>query len=162
DNRPLKDYSSPIARNFPIGATTGKATVPPSLLNMLKQSQFGGLTLEYPNDHLESFLEICRIQNYNKDIFDVMHLRLFSIILKDKAKAWIRHVLTEIVATWVACQQAFSKKNFPLSKTKEPKKKITNFQQYDIESLYEGLNGPSLMSLDSIIGRSFRNNPLMK
>ena len=56
--------------------------------------QFHRLPSEDPNLHIANFLKICDIFKANGATDDAIWLRLFSLCLKDKAKAWFNSLPT--------------------------------------------------------------------
>ena len=79
----------------------------------------------------------------NGVINDAIRLRLFSFSLKDKTKAWLNSLLAGSITNWNILEivnilaQKFLAKYFPLIKTVKLHNDITNFMQYDHESMYE-------------------------
>ena len=68
---------------------------------------------------------------------NAIRLRLFSFSLKDKAKAWLNSLPTWLITNWATLAQKFLTKYFPPVKTIKVCNDITNFMQYDQESMYE-------------------------
>ena len=142
ENRPLKDYAAPNARGLRSGIArptieAGHFTIPPALLSMIRQNQFGGLPSEDPNDHVDMFLELCETLRIEGASVDAIRLRLFPLSLRDRAKTWLKYVPAETITTWDQLEQAFLDKFFPPSKTAHLRTQITGFIQRDGESLSE-------------------------
>ena len=122
ENRPLKDYAAPNARGLRSGIArptieAGHFTIPPALLSMIRQNQFGGLPSKDPNDHVDMFLELCETLRIEGASVDAIRLRLFPLSLRDRAKTWLKYVPAETITTWDQLEQAFLDKFFPPSKT---------------------------------------------
>lgn len=141
-NRTLKDYFTPTAYISPSciqlpNTTAAHYEIKSSTIQMLPP--FHGLTHDDPYKHLNEFLEICstvRIQNFTNE---ALMLRLFPFSLKDKAKHWLNSLPANSITTWDQLQQRFLEKYFPIGKTNQLKRPITNFAQMDGEQFYETL-----------------------
>ncbi|KAJ4708787.1 DNA-directed DNA polymerase [Melia azedarach] len=59
----------------------------PALINMVQQNQYGGLSHEDPNIHLAMFLEVCDTVMMNGVDQYLIRMRLFTLSLRDKARA---------------------------------------------------------------------------
>ena len=108
--------------------------IKPGLIQMLPN--FYGNTNEDPYRHLDDFLEICstvRIPNYSED---ALKMTLFQFSLKDKAKHWFR-TLEIPPTTWELLQREFLKKYFPIGKTNQIRRSLTNFSQAEREQFHE-------------------------
>jgi len=66
----------------------------PTLISMVKQSQFGDSPMEDPSLHLSIFLEVCDTLKLNGVSIDAICLRPFLFSLKDKARAWLLFITT--------------------------------------------------------------------
>ncbi|KAJ8768975.1 hypothetical protein K2173_023970 [Erythroxylum novogranatense] len=130
NNRPM----SPIIRPT---ITAASFEIPHSITSMVRASQFGGLPLEDPNTHLETFLDICDLFNQNGVLEDAVRLRLFPFYLRDKARAWLASLQSGSITTWDEMMRLFLAKIFPPAKVAKMKNEITSFTQYENESLYE-------------------------
>jgi len=108
-----------------------------ALISMVQQSQFGGTPLEEPNLHLSVFLEVCETLKLNGVSSDVIRLRLFPFLLRDKVLAWLHSLPSGCITTWNELTRAFITKFFPPSKTASLRNQIINSMQKDDEMLYE-------------------------
>ena len=68
---------------------------------------------------------------------DAIILRLFSFSLKDRAKEWLNSLPARSISDWATLAQKFLAKYFSPGKTVKLRNDITNFMQYDQESMYE-------------------------
>ena len=71
---------------------------------------------------------------------DAIRLRLFSFSLKDKAREWFNCLPARSITNWAILAQKFFAKYFPPGKTVKLRNDITNFMQYDQESMYEAIS----------------------
>ena len=110
----------------------------PSYVTMIQTSvQFYGLPNEDPNLHVANFLEICDMFRANGASDDAIRLRLFPFSLRDKAKAWLNSLPAGSIHDWNTLARKFLSKYFPPAKTVKLRNEITNFMQFDNETLYE-------------------------
>ncbi|KAM6567243.1 hypothetical protein CsatA_026371 [Cannabis sativa] len=136
----LLEYFSPISSNAPscIVLPTTNAThfeLKPSIIQLLPS--FYGLEREDPYMHVKDFLDICstfRFQNFSDES---VKLRLFPFSLKDRAKAWLNSLPTGTITTWEQLFNKFLAKFFPMSKTDNLRREISEFYQKDNEEFYE-------------------------
>ena len=143
EGRALRDYAVPSIngsnssiRRPPIAANNFE--IKPAIIQMIQTSvQFGGLSTDDPNTHITNFLEICDTFKHNGVSDDAIRLRLFPFSLRDKAKAWLNSLPQGAITTWEELAQRFLAKFFPPAKTAKMRNDITQFMQYDMESLYE-------------------------
>ena len=68
---------------------------------------------------------------------NAIRLRLFPFSLKDRAKEWLNSLPTRSIFDWATLVQKFLAKYFPPAKTVKLRNDITNFMQYDQESMYK-------------------------
>ena len=57
---------------------------------MVQQNQYGGLAHEDPNVHLVIFLKIANMVKMNGVTEDLIRMRLFPFLLRDKARGWVQ------------------------------------------------------------------------
>ena len=98
---------------------------------------FYGLNNEDPYKHMDEFLEMCltiKIHNFSDD---ALRLKLFSFLLKDKAKYWLHSLDSMTISIWDQLQSEFLKKNFLIEKMNQIRKAITSFFQLDGELFHE-------------------------
>ena len=66
-----------------------------------------------------------------------MRLRLFPFSLKDRAKNWLNSLPGGSITSWDDLAQKFLAKFFPPAKTVKMRTEISNFAQFEGETLYE-------------------------
>ena len=71
-----------------------------ALINMVQQNQSGGLAHEDPSVHLATFLEIAGTVKMNGVTEDVIRMRMFPLLLRDKAREWLQSLQPGSIATW--------------------------------------------------------------
>ncbi|KAG9449960.1 hypothetical protein H6P81_009925 [Aristolochia fimbriata] len=82
--------------------------IKPQILSMIQNNyQFGGLSNEDPNEHIEKFLEICDSFRFNDVTNEAVWLRIFPFILRDRAKSWFQTLPPESIRTWDELQRKF-------------------------------------------------------
>ena len=93
ENRILLDYMIPTVTEHQ--SAIRKPTInaahfelKPGTLQMIQNSQFGGLPSEDPKEHVANFLEVCDTfcQNVSEE---AVRLRSFPFSLRDRAKNWL-------------------------------------------------------------------------
>ena len=91
----MRDYFRPIVndnysgiRRQPINANNFE--LKPTFINIVQHNQYGGLPHEDPNVRLATFLEIADTVKMNRVTEDVIRIRLFPFLLRDKAKGWLQ------------------------------------------------------------------------
>ncbi|KAG9444879.1 hypothetical protein H6P81_016219 [Aristolochia fimbriata] len=112
--------------------------IKPQILSMIQNNyQFGGLSNEDPNEHIEKFLEICDTFRFKDVINEAVWLRIFPFTLRDRAKSWYHTLPPESIRTWEELQRKFLGRYFPLAKTIKLRNAISNFMPEHDEQLYE-------------------------
>ncbi|KAK4271099.1 hypothetical protein QN277_019840 [Acacia crassicarpa] len=111
--------------------------IKPSLISLVQQSSFSGSDLEDPNQHIETFLQICDTIKMNGVPEDALRLRLFPFSLTGKARAWLRSCPTGSLSTWDIITTKFLKNFFPSSKYTKLMSDISCFTQGNGESFCE-------------------------
>ena len=114
--------------------------IKPALITMVQQSRFGGSALEDPHEHITQFLEYCNTVKINGVPADSIRLQLFPFALRDSAKVWLNTLPLAQKDSWEHLVQAFFEKYYPPLKAAEYRDKITNFSQFDGESLHDTWN----------------------
>lgn len=113
----------------------GAYSIPPSLISNLPH--FRGTQTEDPQDHLNEFTALCRIQKSAAVDENVVKLILFSFSLKEQAKAWYNSLASQSIDSWDNMCAAFMKEFYSASRTKNLKKQISTFRQRDGDELHE-------------------------
>ncbi|KAK9003784.1 hypothetical protein V6N11_018681 [Hibiscus sabdariffa] len=112
--------------------------VKPVMFNMLHTiGQFGGSPVENARQHLKSFLEICtsfKIQGVSNDI---LKLKLFPYLLRDKTKAWWNNLPPDSYQSWIELSRGFLAKFSYSNMTDKLRSEITSFRQEDDEAMHE-------------------------
>ena len=116
------------ANNFHVDSATMQA---------IRDNKFHGLSAEDPNAHLRNFLEIVDNFKVNGVPEETIRLRLFSRSLEGRAREWLDSLPNNSITTWNLLVEKFLSKYFSPAKTERLIKEIQNFQQSDMESLYE-------------------------
>jgi hypothetical protein len=106
----LRDYSTPVVANVPVGpaVNTGIRNFElwTGLITMVQANQFCGLPSEDASAHLQHFLELCDTIVI-KDVAPAsIRLRLFPFSLAGKVKQWF-YKEKEAVSTWDKCFTMF-------------------------------------------------------
>ena len=105
------------------------------ILQMLQNILFHRLPSENPNMHLTSFIEVCDMINYNGVIEETLILRLFPLLLGDRAKHWLISQPLDSITSWNDLVQKFLTKFFPPAKIVQLVQEINTFRQLEGESL---------------------------
>ncbi|KAG9458327.1 hypothetical protein H6P81_002835 [Aristolochia fimbriata] len=112
--------------------------IKPQILSMIQNNyQFGGLSNEDPNEHIEKFLEICDTFRFKDVTNEAVWLRLFPFTLRDRAKIWYHTLPPESIRTWDELQRKFLGKYFPPAETIKLRNAILTFMQENDEQLCE-------------------------
>ena len=76
-------------------------------LQMLHNIQFHGLPSENPNAHLTSFINVYDTVKYNGVLEKALRLRLFPLLLSDRAKHWLTGQPLDSITSWNDLMQNF-------------------------------------------------------
>ena len=110
----------------------------PMIFQMLQtMGQFSGSPQEDPHLHLKKFLEVASNFKILGVTDDAFRLRFFPYSLKDRAKAWLNSLESNLVDSWNRMTEKFLIKYFPPTKNYRMSNEITSFKQTDDESLFE-------------------------
>ncbi|KAJ9538830.1 hypothetical protein OSB04_031563 [Centaurea solstitialis] len=154
DERTLKDFVQPrFSSTSSIAMPTSTAhnyEIKTSLINFVMMDRFGGLPMENPSKHLNSFIEKCSTLWINGLDEEAIRLKLFSFSLKDGAKEWLEGHEPNFFTTWDALAKAFITRFFPPGKTANLTKAITNFTQ--VQLFYNGLRPETHFAIDTSAG----------
>ncbi|KAK4258620.1 hypothetical protein QN277_005051 [Acacia crassicarpa] len=105
-----------------------------SLISLVQQSSFSGSDLEDPNQHIETFLQICDTIKMNGVPEDAISVRLFPFSLTRKARAWLRSCPTGSLSSLDIITTKFLEKFFPSSKYTKLMSDISCFTEGNGES----------------------------
>ena len=140
--RAIRDYFKPPTQEHYSGIrrqtiNANNFELKPSLISMVQQNQFGGLSNEDPNTHLSMFLEAADTVKINGVTEGTIRLKLFPFSLRDRARQWLMSLPTGSIGTWEEMTERFLTKFFPPSKASQLRSEIGSFRQNDFEQLYE-------------------------
>ena len=116
------------ANNFEIKST---------MIQMIQNSQFSGLSYKDPIGHMTRFLEYCTTFRMNGVHLEAFHLILFPYSLIDRAKRWFTSLPHNSINTWQELYTAFFNNYFPPVKVMRIRNEINSFYQREDESFYE-------------------------
>ncbi|KAG9458785.1 hypothetical protein H6P81_003293 [Aristolochia fimbriata] len=117
---------------------SNKFEIKPQILSMIQNRyQFGGLSNEDPNEHIERFLELCDTFKFEDITNEAIRLRSFPFTLRDREKSWLSTLPPDSIRTWDELQRKFLGKYFPPTKTIKLRNAISNFMQEHDEQLFE-------------------------
>ena len=77
--------STPIA---PPATSAESCDINAALLNLVKKDHISGTPNEDAASHLNTFIELCDMQNKKDVDNDILKLKLFPFSLRDRAKIW--------------------------------------------------------------------------
>ncbi|KAG9449976.1 hypothetical protein H6P81_009941 [Aristolochia fimbriata] len=126
--------------------------IKPQVLSMIQNNyQFGGLSHEDPNEHIEKFLEICDTFRFKDVTNEAVWLRLFPFSLRDRAKNWYNTLPPESIRTWEELQRKFlAWERFKELLRKCPNHGIPLWMQ--IETFYNGITVSTRNLIDAAAG----------
>ncbi|GJS21798.1 reverse transcriptase domain-containing protein [Tanacetum coccineum] len=108
-----------------------------SLINMMTSDQFFGLEKDNPHDHIRWFNKITSTIKYKDVPNSAIKLMLFPFSLAGAARRWLEKEPPRSILTWEDLVSKFINEFFPLSRTTNLGKEISNFQQRFNESFHE-------------------------
>ncbi|KAJ4706582.1 DNA-directed DNA polymerase [Melia azedarach] len=142
-DRAIREYAVPIFNELNPGIVRPEIQAPqfelkPVMFQMLQTvGQFSGMPTEDPYLHLRLFIEVSDSFKLPGVTENALRLKLFTYSLRDRARAWLNSLPSDLVTTWQELAEKFLIKYFPPTKNAKLRNKITAFQQVDEESLYE-------------------------
>ena len=71
----------------------------PNIIQMVQNNQFRGSQGEGPYAHILTFLSVCATFKINGVMDDVIRLRLFPFLVKEKAQLWLANLPSELITT---------------------------------------------------------------
>ena len=98
-----------------------------------------------PLPHLNSFVDLCDMQNKKDVENDIVKLKLFPFLLRDRAKPWFSSLPKNSIDSWNKCKDAFISKYFPPAKIISLRNDITNFKQLEHEHVAQAWERMKLM-----------------
>ena len=98
---------------------------------------FHGMENENPYTHIRDFEEVCITFKEGTIDMDLLKLKAFPLILKDKAKIWLNSLRPRTIRNWAELQAEFLKKFFSDHKTNNLKRQIYTFAAHDNERFYQ-------------------------
>ena len=106
-------------------------------LQMLQNILFHGLPSENPNIQLTNFIEVRDTIKYNGVTDEALRLRLFPLLLGDRAKHLLTSQPPDSITSWNDLVLTFLKKFFPPAKIAQLVQEINTFRQFEGENLAE-------------------------
>ena len=138
DNTKLCDFSNTNNNDFistPVAPTTDAESceINTAQLHLVMKDQFSGLPSEDAATNLNSFVYLCDMQNKKDADNDIVKLKLFPFLLRDRPKTWFSSLPKNSIDSWNKCKDAFISKYFPHAKIISLRNDIMNFKQLDHE-----------------------------
>ena len=96
--------STPIA---PLAAGAVSYDINVALLNLVMKEQFFGNPNENVLSHLNTFIELCDMQNKKDVDNDIVNLKLFPFSLRDRAEIWFSSLPRNSIDSWDKYKDAF-------------------------------------------------------
>jgi len=136
--RTLRDHVNPTRTNAPscivFPPDASHFNFKPDIIQLLHS--FHGLDLENSYLHLREFEEVCNTYDDLNCSMNTIRLKLFSFLLKDKAKTWLQNLRPGSIRAWDEMQLQFFKKFFPSHRTNSFERQIITFTQKSGETFY--------------------------
>ena len=117
EQRALRDYFRPFVADNHSGIrcqaiNANNFELKPTLINMVQQNQYTGLAHKDLNIHLAIFLEIADTVKMNGITEDVIRMRFFPFLLRDRTRGWMQSLQLGSIDSWEELAQRFFP-NFP-------------------------------------------------
>ena len=122
ENTKLCDFSNTNNNDFigtpiaPPATSEESYDINTALLNLVMKNQFSGTHNEDVMSHLNTFMELCDMQNKKDVDNDVVKMKLFLFSLRESAKNWFSSLPRNSIDSWNKCEDAFITKYFPPAK----------------------------------------------
>ncbi|XP_061374788.1 uncharacterized protein LOC133317011 [Gastrolobium bilobum] len=107
----------------------------PSLISLVARAQYSAADEEDPHEFIDRFLMICDTTKHNGVPADAIRLRLFPFAVKGSALKWIERQPAISISTWEDLSNKFFAHFFSMEKYNQLVNAITNFRQFEGESL---------------------------
>lgn len=107
------------------------------MLLSLRDKQSDGNTNNDPWEHLTKFFDTTSMYQLEGITEDQVKLNLFTFSLIGRANDWLLYLPNGVIRTWRESEDKFLERSFTTSKLIEKKTKITQFEQQDIEFVYD-------------------------
>ena len=135
--RTMRDHIHPPRVSAPscIIPPPEEVAVRPYLVPLLPTHH--GMENENPYTHIRDFEEVCTTFKEGMMDMDLLKLKAFPLILKDKAKIWLNSLRPRTIRNWAELQAEFLKKFFSAHKTNNLKRQIYTFAAQDGERFYQ-------------------------
>ncbi|CAL2226177.1 unnamed protein product [Prunus armeniaca] len=138
--RAMKEYSIPTISNTPscivvLEVKANSFGLKSGMIHLL--SSFYGKSNEDPNMHIQEFFDICDTIKILNVFDEVVRLKLFPFLLKDRAKTWLHSLLAKSINSWEGLAQKFIQKFFPTQKMNKLRRHMMCFTQGEQEPFYE-------------------------
>ena len=116
-----------------------------ALLNLVMKDQFSGTPNEDAASHLNTFVELCGMQNKKDVENDVVKLKLFLFSLRYRTKNWFSSLPRNSIDSWDKCKDAFITKYFLPARIISLRTQIMNFKQLEHEHVAQSCERMKLM-----------------
>ena len=115
DNTKLCDFSNTNNNDFlstPIAPITDaeSSEINVALLSLVMKDQFSGLPSEDVVTHLNNFVDLCDMEKKRDVDNDIVKLKLFPFLLRDRAKTWFSSLPKNSIDSWNKCKDDFISK----------------------------------------------------
>src|SRR3989337_607546 len=151
ENTKLCDFSHTTNNDFistliaPPATSAESYDINAALLNLVMKEQFSGNPNEDAASHLNTFVELCDMQNKKYVDNDIIKLKLFTFSLRDHAKTWFSSLPRNSINAWDKCKDAFIAKYFTPAKIISLRNQIMNFKQLEHEHVAQSWERMKLM-----------------
>jgi len=151
DNTKLCDFTNTNNNDFistpiaPPATSAESCDINAALINLVMKEQFASSPNEDDASLLNTFIELCDMQN-KKDVHnDIVKLKLFLFSLWDPAKTWFSSLPRNSIDSWDKCKDAFIAKYFPPAKIISLRNQIMNVKQHENEHVAQSWERMKLM-----------------